>query len=75
MAAESKMQTDESPALICVQRQRGAALLDISTDSFLRYVEPEVSVIRRGRLRLFLVSDLKTWAEGSARRTLDVDGR
>jgi hypothetical protein len=41
-------------------------MLDVSVDSFERYVQPEIPAIRRGRLRLFLVKDLREWAERNA---------
>lgn len=40
-------------------------------DSFERYVQPEVRIIRRGRMRLIPVRDLERWADENAALTLD----
>lgn len=40
-------------------------------DSFERYVQPEVRVIRRGRMRLIPLRDLERWADENAALTLD----
>jgi hypothetical protein len=42
----------------------------MSIDSFERYVQPDLRVIRRGRLRLFTVAELERWANENAQRTL-----
>ena len=52
---------------IAVRRESAAAMLDISLDSFDRHVRPEVAPIRRGRLVLFAVDDLKAWVGDNAR--------
>jgi len=45
----------------------------MSIDSFERYVQPDLRAIRRGRLRLFLISDLRAWAEANAAHAIDPD--
>jgi hypothetical protein len=40
-------------------------------DSFERHVQPEVRIIRRGRMRLIPVRDLERWADENAALTLD----
>jgi hypothetical protein len=42
----------------------------MSVDSFERYVMADVRCVRRGRLRLFPVSELERWANENAERTL-----
>ena len=47
--------------------------LSMSVDSFERYVMADVRCIRRGRLRLFPVVELESWANANAERTLPED--
>lgn len=55
---------------IALSKPEAAAALSMSTDSFERYVMGDVRCIRRGRLRLFPVSELQRWANENAERTL-----
>ena len=55
---------------IAVTKPQAAAALSMSVDSFERYVQPDLRVIRRGRLRLFTVAELERWANENAQRTL-----
>ena len=55
---------------IAVTREVAARMLGMSVDSFERFVQPEVRLIRKGRLRLVPVDELRKWAEASAERTL-----
>lgn len=48
-----------------------AAALGISRDSFDRYVRAEVRLVRRGRLVLVPVTELKRWLDREAARTLE----
>jgi hypothetical protein len=59
---------------IAVSRADAAAALGMSTDSFERFVQPHVRMVRRGRLRLVPVAELVRWADENAERLLD-DGR
>jgi hypothetical protein len=45
--------------------------LGISVDSFERYVQPELRLIRRGRLRLIAVKELERWLETNGARVLE----
>ncbi len=56
---------------VALTRVEAAEALGISMDSFERYVQPEVRVIRRGRMRLIPVGDLERWADENAALTLD----
>ena len=49
-----------------LNRAEAAESLGMSLDSFKRYVQPEVRVVRRGRLRLVPVSELERWAAENA---------
>ena len=73
---------------IVLTRDEAAASLGMSLDSFERYVQPNIRMIREGRLRLFAVAHLRAWADwaldnrphrGKARslwrRLLDDEGR
>ncbi len=55
---------------IALSKPAAAAALGMSTDSFERHVQPFVRCIRRGRLRLFPVSELERWADANAEELL-----
>lgn len=56
---------------IALTRAEASHALGISMDSFERYVQPEVRVIRRGRMRLIPLRDLERWADQNVALTLD----
>jgi hypothetical protein len=65
------MSVPRSIPRIALTREEAAASLGMgSVDSFERYVQPHVRMIRRGRLRLVPVSELQRWAEQSSERVL-----
>lgn len=54
---------------VAVTREEAASALGMgSVDSFERYVQPHVRIIRRGRLRLVPVAELERWALENAER-------
>jgi hypothetical protein len=55
---------------VALTREEAAAALGMSLDSFERHCQPELKLIRRGRLRLVPVTELERWAERSAELTL-----
>jgi hypothetical protein len=56
---------------IALTREEAAEALGMgSVDSFERYVQPHVRMIRCGRMRLVPVKELERWAEDSAERVL-----
>lgn len=55
---------------ITLTAAEAADALGMSLDSLERYVQPEVRIVRRGRLRLFPVRELERWASSNAARTL-----
>lgn len=55
---------------IALTREEAAAALGIGLDSFERYVQPQVRMIRWGRLRLVPISELERFAEQAAAPTL-----
>jgi hypothetical protein len=57
-------------ARVALNRTEAAAALGVGLDSFERWVQPDLRLIRRGRLVLVPVSELARWAHDSAERTL-----
>ena len=55
---------------VALTREEAAAALGMSLDSFERHVQPDLRLIRRGKLRLVPVSELVRWADGAAERTV-----
>ncbi len=47
---------------VALSRQEAAASLGMSLDSFERHVQPELRLIRRGKLRLIPLVELERWA-------------
>ena len=55
---------------LALRRELAAASLDMSLDSFEKYVQPHVRLIRRGRLLRVPVSELERWCEETAEDVL-----
>ena len=55
---------------VALSRQEAAASLGMSLDSFERHVQPELKLIRRGKLRLVPVVELERWAIENAESLL-----
>jgi hypothetical protein len=55
---------------VALSRPEAAAALGISLDSFERYVQPDLRLIRRGKLRLVPVTELQRWAGENAEHVL-----
>lgn len=55
---------------IALTRAEAAAALGMSLDSFERHAQPELRVVRRGRMRLVPVGELERWLERNAERPL-----
>ena len=47
---------------VALSRQEAAIALGMSLDSFERQVQPELRLIRRGKLRLVPLVELERWA-------------
>jgi hypothetical protein len=45
----------------------------MSVDSFERHVQPELLVVRRGRLRLFVLVEIERWLRESGARTTNTN--
>jgi excisionase family DNA binding protein len=51
-------------------RAEAAGALGVSINSFERHVQPELRIVRRGKLRLIPVSEIERWLEENAEWTL-----
>ena len=60
---------------VTLTKPEAAAALGISVDSFERHVQPELRIIRRGRMRLIPLRELERWASDNAALTLDDEVR
>lgn len=56
---------------VTLTKLEAAEALGISVDSFERHVQPELRLIRRGRMRLVPLRELERWATENASFTLD----
>jgi hypothetical protein len=56
---------------IALRREKAAAALDVSEDFFDQHVRPELRAVRRGRLTLYLATELQRWAERNAALVLE----
>ena len=59
---------------LALTRTEAANSLGMSVDSFERYVQPEIRLIRRGTLRLVPVAELDAWLQKNAEMPLDAGG-
>jgi hypothetical protein len=55
---------------VALTRDEAAAAVGMSLDSFERHVQPELRLIRRGKLRLVPITELERWADAAAERTI-----
>ena len=51
-------------------REEAAASIGMSVDSFERYVQPELKLVRKGKLRLVPVGELERWVNDNAEAVL-----
>jgi hypothetical protein len=61
--------TDSVPR-VALSRDEAAASLGMSLDSFERHVQPDLKVIRRGRLVRIAVLELERWAQDEGEKVL-----
>jgi hypothetical protein len=55
---------------VALTRAEAAAALGMSLDSFERYVQPQLRIIRLGRVRLVATEELVQWARSAGQRTI-----
>ncbi|MGH7129898.1 MAG: hypothetical protein ACREIV_15110 [Planctomycetaceae bacterium] len=60
----------KTPRLALTKREAAAAL-GMSVDSFERHVQPELRVVRRGRLRLFALAEIERWLRENGAKTIE----
>ena len=58
---------------LAVSVAEASALLSMSIDSFEKFVQPEIKMVRRGRLRLVPRRELERWLECSSSIQLKCD--
>ncbi len=59
------------PPRLALTRSEAAAALGMSINSFERHVQPELRVVRRGKLRLFPVAELERWLRENSERVFE----
>ena len=62
-----------TPRLALSQREAADAL-GVSADFFQQHLRHEIRCVRRGRRRLYPVSELQRWLDEHATRALENDG-
>ena len=72
--SESAMRLRRAPRL-ALTRQEAAAALGMSINSFERHVQPELRLVRRGKLRLIPVREIERWLEENSDLALEQLGR
>lgn len=55
---------------LAMTRSEAARALGVSINSFERHVQPELRIVRRGKLRLIPVREIERWLEENAEWTL-----
>jgi hypothetical protein len=58
------------PPRLSLTRQEAADAMGWSLDSFERYCQPELRLVRKGANRLVLVKDLERWLERNAEEVI-----
>lgn len=56
---------------LALTRAEAAVALGMSLDSFERYVQAEVRLVRRGRMRVVPVVELAGWLDRNAERAIE----
>jgi hypothetical protein len=56
---------------LALTRGEAAQSIGMSVDSFERHVQPELRLVRRGKLRLVPVTELQRWLDANAERVLE----
>ena len=56
---------------LALTKPEAAHALGMSIDSFERHVQPELRVVRRGKLRLFALRELERWLDENGAHVLE----
>jgi excisionase family DNA binding protein len=57
---------------LALTKREAAAALGMSVDSFERHVQPELRVVRCGRLRLFALAEIERWLRENGTKAIDL---
>jgi excisionase family DNA binding protein len=55
---------------LALSREEAAASVGVSLDSFERWIQPSIRLVRVGRMRLVPISELERWLEQNADLTI-----
>ena len=55
---------------LALTREEAAAACGVGLDSFERHIQPTIRMVRRGRLRLVAVDELRRWLDENSETTL-----
>jgi hypothetical protein len=56
---------------IALTRGEAAASLGVSLTTFKSQVQPDLRIVRRGKVRMIPVAELERWVDANAQRVLD----
>jgi excisionase family DNA binding protein len=59
---------------VALTRAEAAESIGVSLNTFERHVQPELRLVRRGKVRLVPVAELEAWVERNAEGVLEHDG-
>jgi hypothetical protein len=59
------------PRRLALTKREAAAALGMSVDSFERHVQPELRVVRRGKLRIVALSEIERWLRENGAKTIE----
>lgn len=65
--------TDPRTPRLALSQQEAAEALGVSTDFFQQHLRHEIRCIRRGRRRLYPITELQRWLNEQATRALKTD--
>lgn len=60
---------------LALTKAEAADALGMSINSFERHVQPELRLVRRGKLRVIPISEIERWLDSNAAMTLGEDPR
>lgn len=52
-------------------REEAAQSIGMSVDSFERYVQPDLKLVRRGKIRLVPVTEIQRWLDENSERVFE----
>lgn len=67
--ASANVRQPDAPGRLAMTRAEAARALGVSINSFERHVQPELRIVRRGKLRLIPVREIERWLEENAEST------